>query len=170
MEIDPSEVLLTFAEVSVAFAGFASVVAIFQRNRVGSGDEFDAFRFWVMLEFSLAALLFSLLPFVLRSMGIDGGALWSTGGGGLILFVVVHTVLSTRLRWQGNPIVLGSLTPAMSAVAFAAFSIIVAVQTLNIVGVFGRSFGGYLAGVFVLLFGASVNFVRLVWVGTSSRP
>jgi hypothetical protein len=93
---DPGDVLLTFAEIAVAFAGSASIVGIFQRGSEAGRDSFDLFRFWVMLEFSLAALFFVLL---------------------------------------------------------------------HLAGILGRSFGPYLVGLFLLLFGAGLNFVRLVWVG-----
>ena len=58
---DPTDVLLTLAEVSVTFAGFASVVAIFQVRFTASDTPFDLFRFWVMLTFSLATLKIGLV-------------------------------------------------------------------------------------------------------------
>jgi hypothetical protein len=54
---EPSEVLPTLAEVAVAFAGFASIVAIFQARWSCKETSFDLFRFGVMLAFSLATLL-----------------------------------------------------------------------------------------------------------------
>ena len=69
---DASEVLLTLAEISVAFAGFSSIVATFQKRSGDDGTQFDHFRFWIMLEFSLASLLFSMLPFALYFAGLSG--------------------------------------------------------------------------------------------------
>ena len=64
---EPSDVLLTLAEVAVAFAGFASIVAVFQVRWTRNEMPFDLFRFWVMLAFSLATLLFALPLGVLLS-------------------------------------------------------------------------------------------------------
>jgi hypothetical protein len=165
---DPGDVLLTFAEVAVAFAGFSSVVAIFQRSSSAGRESFDLFRFWVMLEFSLAALLFALLPFVLHFMGLGEPAVWSVGGLALIAFVLGHAVTTTRLVRRGEPAVVSSLTRGMSALANAAFAAILVSQALNLAGVLGRSFGPYLLGLSLVLFGAAVNFVRLVWVGSAA--
>lgn len=166
--IDAGDVLLSLAEIAVAFAGFASIVAIFQRSSDQDGDAFDVFRFWVMLEFSFAALFFSLFPLLLGFLGLSVAVVWSVSGGGLIAFVFAHGVFTSRLIGRREPAVVSSLTRALSAVANVAFATILLTQALNIVGVFGRSFAPYLAGLLLVLFGAALNFVRLVWVGNRS--
>jgi hypothetical protein len=165
---DTTEVLLTLAEISVAFAGFSSVVAIFQQTASPDGDAFDLFRFWVMLEFSLAALFFSLLPLLLHFLGLSDAAVWSVSGAALIAFLVGHGVFTRRLIRRGQPQVVASLTRGLSISGGVVFLTIVVSQALNLAGVLGRSFGPYLLGLLLLLLGAGVNFVRLVWVG--NRP
>jgi hypothetical protein len=166
--VDPGEVLLTLAEIAVAFAGFSSIVAIFQQSSDPERGSFDLFRFWVMLEFSLAALFFSLLPLPLGFLGLASGVVWSIAGGALIAFVVGHAVLASRLIRRRVPAVVSSLTRGLSLAANVAFSIIILSQVLNLVGVLGRTFAPYLLGLLLLLFGAALNFVRLVWVGNPS--
>jgi hypothetical protein len=160
-----TDVLLTFAEIAVAFAGFSSIVAIFQKSSTVNSRFFDVFRFWVMLEFSLAAVFFSLLPLPLGFLGVPPAAVWSISGSALILFIVAHGVFTAKLIRRGEPAVISSLTRPLSLVANIAFGLIILSQILNLSGVLGRSFGPYLAGLFLLLFGAGLNFVRLVWVG-----
>jgi hypothetical protein len=54
----------------MAFAGFASLIAIIgMRTSLGTPG-FDLLRYWVMLELSLAALALSLLPPVLILLGV----------------------------------------------------------------------------------------------------
>jgi hypothetical protein len=119
-----------------------------------------------MLEFSLAALLFSLLPFPLASLGLTRAPIWSVSGGAMIVFVLGPASFTSRLIRRGEPVVVSSLTRAMSVVANLAFSVILATQVVNLSGIVGRRSGLYRVGLFLLLFGASVDFVRLVWVGS----
>ena len=160
---DPTDVLLTFAEIAVAFAGFSSVVAIFERGaESGAGTSHGSFD---LFRFSLAALFFSLLPFPLLFLGLSPPAVWSCSGGLLVLFIVAQGTLTARFIRRGEAIVVSSLTRGLSILANVVYTIIIAAQVLNVAGVLGRSLGPYVLGLFLVLFGAGVNFVRLVWVG-----
>ena len=165
LAVGSSDVLLTFAEIAVAFAGFSSVVAIFQKQSADRGAGFDLFRFWIMLEFSLAALFFALLPFPLHFLGLSAPVVWSCASGALLVFIVAHASFTSYLIRRGEPRVVSSLTRGLSRAAKTVYLVIVLAQALNLAGVPGRGFGLYLLGLFLLLFGAAVNFVRLVWVG-----
>jgi len=165
---DPSDVLLAFAEISVAFAGFSSVVAIFQRGRDAGGAGFDLFRFWVMLEHSLAALFFCVLPFPLHFLGVGDAALWASGSVALIAFALGHVAVSRTLARRGEVSVVTSLTRSLTALASVVYAVLVIAQVANLAA--GASFGPYLLGVALLLLGSGVNFVRLLWVGIRSGP
>jgi hypothetical protein len=168
MEPDPSDVLLTFAEVAVAFAGFASIVAIFQR---GQSESYDLFRFWMMLEFSLAALFFALLPFPLLFLSLEPTTVWRVSSAVMVLYIGGHQATVARMRMRGDPVIRSSLTASISALAITAYSIILISQAVNVLGVpFGTGFGLFLLGLFVLLFSAGANFVRLVWVSGARPP
>lgn len=170
---EPSDVLLTLAQVAVAFAGFASVVAVFQVRWTRDETPFDLFRFWVMLAFSLETLLFALLPFLLHFLGLSASAMWRVSSALLALVVVANAVVIRRLIRRRVPTVVDSLSPALSVGAQVTYSITVSAQLANIVGVLGGpGFGFYLLGLLLVLFGAGVNFVRLVWVASSqmNRP
>lgn len=166
---DPSDVLLTLAEVAVAFAGFASVVAIFQARWTRTETPFDLFRFWIMLAFSLATLFFALMPLCLHFLGLGDAAVWRTSSLLLALFVVGNGLLIRRLIRRGVQAVVSSLTPALSVGANVTYAITLVAQVSNALGLLGGpDFGLYLLGLLMLLLGAAVNFARLVWVGSSS--
>jgi hypothetical protein len=165
---EPSDVLLTLAEVAVAFAGFASIVAVFQAHWTRNDTRFDLFRFWVMLAFSLAALVFSLLPFLPHFLGLSEATTWRSSSALLALFVVVNGVFIARLIRLRVPLVVSSLTRSLSLGANATYAVTLAAQIANICGLLGGpGFGLYLLGLLLLLVGAGVNFVRLVWVASS---
>ncbi len=86
--MDESELLLTIAEISVAFAGFASLASIFGRRSGGDDARVDAGRLLNMLTTSLAVTGLALLPFVTILLGLPNRWVWGTGGGVGILAVV----------------------------------------------------------------------------------
>ena len=59
------EILLTFAEIAAAFAGFASIVVIFRRREQIESDPELRIGFQSMLLSALFVVFFSLLPLVL---------------------------------------------------------------------------------------------------------
>jgi len=165
---DPSDVLLTLTEVAVAFAGFSSIVAIFQTRWSGEDAPFDVFRFWVMLVFGLALLFFSLLPFAFHFLGVSESGVWRSSSLCLAIFVVANALFISRLRRRGVRAVVASLDPIVSAFAAATYLINLGAQLANAAGTLGGpGFGLYLVGLLMLLIGAAANFVRLVWVGRS---
>ncbi|MGH0029325.1 MAG: hypothetical protein ACQGVC_06020 [Myxococcota bacterium] len=172
LSAQPSDVLFTLAEVAVAFAGFASIVAVFQVRLTPAGTPFDLFRFWVMLAFSLATLLFSLVPFLLHFLGLDDAAVWRVSSVLLGAFVLGNGAFVARLIVKRVPNVVSSLDPAISIVANLTYLVALLAQAANVLGAWGGpGFGLYLLGLLMILLGAAVNFVRLVWVGTAGlRP
>lgn len=66
------ETLRTLAEIAVGFAGFASIVVAFRRQRE-SWTVVDGVRYRVMPTNSLAACALALLPLVLAEFVIDQG-------------------------------------------------------------------------------------------------
>lgn len=163
---DASEVLLTLAEISVAFAGFSSIVATFQKRSGDDGASFDHFRFWIMLEFSLASLLFSLLPFALYFAGLSGPAVWSSAGATMVAFIVAHGFGFVFLRRRARAVLDSSITRPFLIASQLIYGSVVISQLLNISNIgLHRGFGPYLFGLLMLMLAAAANFARLVWVG-----
>jgi hypothetical protein len=152
----------------VSFAGFASVVAIFQARWSQRTTPFDLFRFWVMLAFSLATLLFALIPFALHFLGLGEAAVWRTSSALLALFVIGNAAFIVSLVRRRVPSVVSSLTPWISVFANVTYAVSIGAQLANVFGLLGGpTFGLYFLGLLILLLGAGVNFAPLVWVGSA---
>jgi hypothetical protein len=61
--------LLTFAEISVAFAGFSPLVAMLGSRRGRSHPELDIARLLFMLEASLFVALMCVVPLLPKALG-----------------------------------------------------------------------------------------------------
>ncbi len=123
MEISPEDFLLTLAEVSITFAGFAALLAVFRR--LGSAwAPVEIMGLWYMVAATVGALFFSLLPFLLFFFGLGEPAIWSVCCALLALFMVgegfgirhlgVRMGASPRMRvpalkWIAYPILGGAL-------------------------------------------------------------
>ena len=71
-----SDVLLTIAEIAVAFAGFASLVSVLGKGTSTDDPRVSGTRMRGMINFSLMAIAFSLVPYLLHRYGLDQGIVW----------------------------------------------------------------------------------------------
>jgi hypothetical protein len=88
--MEHSDVFLTLAEVSVAFAGFSGIVAVFSRRDPATWSVGDRYRFFSLVETSLVSAFLSVIPFGCAAMGLSPEMVWTVSS---ILFVV-YTVAS----------------------------------------------------------------------------
>ena len=74
--LEPDQALQTIAEVGVALAGFASLVAVFRRRQeeIWAPRALAGLRF--MIELSLCAVLFAIFPFCLVALGLSADDTW----------------------------------------------------------------------------------------------
>ena len=72
-----SEVLLTIAEVAVAFAGFASLVGILGQGTSADDPRVIGVRMRGMLLSSLMVVAFSIFPILLARYGVDETVIWA---------------------------------------------------------------------------------------------
>ena len=94
-----SDLLLTVAEVAVAFAGFASIVGVLGQRSASSPRRLNAFRMRVMLLHSLVVVAFSLVPFLIHSYGVQEETVWRASSGlYVITSVLVVVPMARRLR------------------------------------------------------------------------
>jgi hypothetical protein len=160
--MDPGDLLLTFAEVSIAFAGFASLIAIIgMRTSLGTPG-FDLLRYWVMLEFSLAALALSLLPPVLMLLGVTGSGVWRSLSGVMAVFAGVHNAVMARLYFKGNASVRRGATLANQIAANLVYAALGLTQIGNAVGWLEPAVGWYMLGLFLVLLVASAHFILFI--------
>jgi hypothetical protein len=162
-----SEILLTIGEVAVTFAGFAGIVILFLRRDAGTWVAADVSRFSAMLAFALGALLFSLLPFLLLSAQRSETTTWCVCSVLLALFTALMLVNPIRAILRSDS---GEFNPSLVAVIVGGSVLSFLVLLSNALGfVFHRGFTGYLAGLFWLVFAASILFARLVYLGVQDR-
>lgn len=155
-------VFLTIAEVSVAFAGFSGVVAVFRRRSIGEWRSGDILRFWQMMEVSLSGVVFSLLPFVFHYSGLSAAATWAACSA-LLAFVSsvqMGRAVFRTVKAAGSD---GSISLRFTGLFLLIGVVIVLLQVGNVLGiVFNRAVGPYLVGVFWQLSLACVLFWRLL--------
>jgi hypothetical protein len=159
-----ADALLTTAEVGVAFAGFASVVTVFQRREDGDWSPPDVIRFQLMIATSLSAVLFAMLPFAFSFLGVEEAALWATCSA---LFAIYLTVMLVLVARRSLPLVSTSaLSPLVAWPSLGGGILAIVLQILNSASfLLHRELGAYFIGLLYLLVLCGVSFARLLPVG-----
>jgi len=160
--MEGSDVLLAICEVSIAFAGFTSVVGVLGQRNAGCWDAEDTFRLWLMIESSLATLFFSLLPFSLHYFSLVDTTVWGISSGAMATFLLVHMiVVSPRVRALDRS---GNWSTRRFEPLIGGFiAVTLLVQSLNAFHIgFERSVGAYLLGLILFLGLAAMHFVALL--------
>lgn len=146
----------------MAFAGFASLIAILGLRTATGSQPFDLLRYWVMLEFSLTALALSLLPLLLAFLGSPEVVIWRGLSAFVALFVLVHHVVVVRLYFRRDPAVRRAMHPANLIGANLTYAALVLTQLANALGFLDPPFGWYLLGLLLVLFVASAHFIIFI--------
>jgi len=98
-----SDLLLTTAEISIAFAGFASLVTLLGRRSAEQRLLLDVARLRGMIISSLLGLAFSLFPFLPHALGAAPEAVWRISSGVYFLagggFVWVQMRYLKQVGW-----------------------------------------------------------------------
>jgi hypothetical protein len=159
--VQAAEALAALAQVSVAFAGFSGIVTAFRRRSPGEWSRVDRFRFRFMVEFSLATLALSLIPFFLTELGCGEARVWSASslvlGAGALLYLTRSALDLRRVVAAGERV-----SWTLAAVSVAVGIAVAASAFANAAGAFARPSGVYLAGVGGCLFVSSAMFARLL--------
>ena len=169
--LEGSDILQTFAEVSIALAGFTSIMAVLGSRAAGDWREVDLFRLWQMLGNSLGCVLFSFLPLVLHKLRFTEEISWAIASAGLGVFLILRLASAAR---EVRQLPAEQLTE-MSSLYFRGLGIlglvVSAVLFLNAVGVaFQREVGPYLLGILYLVGICAFQFTRLLLVIRSGGP
>ena len=103
--IDHGELLLTIAEIAVAFAAFSGLVSVLGRARPQIDPRLAANRLQSVLFTSLLATAFALFPFLPLALGVAEGAAWRISAGVFSIAWFIYTVSvfrrSSRLLRDG---------------------------------------------------------------------
>jgi hypothetical protein len=101
-----AEFLFIVAEVAVAFAGFASVVAVLGQRSTRDHPRLDASRLRGLLECSLVVVAFSLFPYAATRFFADDAVAWRLSSGlfAAVALRVAVGMLRRRRQFAGIPI------------------------------------------------------------------
>ena len=158
-----SDVLLTIAEVAVAFAGFASLVGMLGQQSAVDDPRVLGVRMRAMLLSSLFVVMFSLLPLVLNAYGLSEGSVWIASSLILVVTAIIY------LRWLARSLrslALVGIKPSrfqLRVVVPTLFFSIVILSFLLMVNVFVASPGIYLTGLSLLLIQSGFAFCLIVF-------
>lgn len=158
MLIDWRDVLLTLAEITIAIIGFSGIVGALGRDesRSRSSDEYVLFR-W-MLDYSLAALLNALIPFLVFATGVGESMGWRISSIVWLVGWIVYSILARAYLGE----MYKRSTPLDRSFHVGDY-LVVAVVVLNAVGwPFAPGFLPYFIAVLWFIGGAIVGFVRLI--------
>jgi len=156
--LDGGDILQTVAEIAIALTGFTGIVAALGWRRDSPWSRFDLARFRTLLISSLAASLFSLLPFLFFHSGVSSDAVWSVGSGLIALYMAVVTFFDARSLRAVTDMssVDRALVPTFAVLGLAVWG----AQIANII--FVHEFAPYLGALLWFILLASLTFVRLL--------
>jgi len=160
--MNPTDTLVSLAEISVTFLGFAAIVSVFH-SRGGQGWHPDA-RFWGMVSMGVGTLTFALLPLPFLAANVGPGATWRWCS------VALAAAIGAMFAWgfltvrrglaSGAPVNLPAFSFLMvSFAAVASLSLANAAGLLN-----GPSFWPYLVGILWFQLVTAYVFVRLLFI------
>jgi hypothetical protein len=163
--IDWRDTLLTIAEVAIAITGFSGLIGIFARRERLQNLSSEFFKLRWMLDYSLATLFASLIPFLVFAADISEPAAWRASSTAVLAAGAIYLVASRDMisRMARQPGWVGGI--------FAVGDVLVTVLLLlnALGGVFAPQALPYLGFVFWCLLGSVAGFVQLValaWSGT----
>lgn len=160
--MEPDRYFIATAQISLAIAGFAGIVAAYRNESVHDWREVE--RFWLRL-----LLLNSILPFTFSLAGIFFLAtgpypvsVWRFLSGFAVACLVPYAVMIIRRLSSFAP---GALKAAGSGsfVSYSLVAVLIAVCLLQVWNAAaGSAFWPFFAAILTLIIGAVFQFVRLV--------
>ncbi len=151
--------LQTLAEISIAFAGFASIVVMFRRRDPASWGEADALRYQTMLTGSLAALFFSVVPITIHFCGASDPVVWRISSVSLAAWLLFNFLSNrqTSNRLSRETSISSSIARVFRALSGVAF-------LLQLTNLHLALPGPFIVGVVYVLSTAGLTFFRLVQI------
>ena len=160
----PIELLATFAQIAVAFAGLSALALVVVQLAGVKWQAQMTTGFWLLITWSLGAIVFSLLPLLLLQFGISEARVVSISSAclGMFIFAVTGAALGRDIRILR--LSLGAKPPIKTMIFVGGTAILSGIaMLLNALSLlpFNRS-AWYLAGVFELLLFAIVPLAHLL--------
>jgi ABC-type glycerol-3-phosphate transport system permease component len=160
--MDPTAALGVSAQIAVAIAGFAGVVAAFRGDSVHDWGQVEKFWLRLLLLNSILPLVFSVVGLFLLSVTHESPTTWRLCSGFAVLFLVPFAVMILRTVVGFAP---GQLEAAGGTrfTSYALFAILMAVCVLQLCNLATlAAFWPFFGALVAQLLGAMYQFVRLV--------
>ncbi|MFC4721749.1 hypothetical protein ACFO5O_05430 [Geojedonia litorea] len=161
--MEESSILLAFTQVSVAFVGFASIVATFRFKDEFSINKNDANDLQLIVNSGLMGTFFSILPFVFWSFGFKDSSVWALCSGIMsINYLCFIYYLSRKVRiskFRRNK------SKILVSIYFIIGILILILNCLNAFNiVFLREFGPFFLSLIYPLCMVGYMFTRLLFL------
>jgi hypothetical protein len=162
--MEPSAALSTSAQIAIAIAGFAGVVAVFRSESVHDWGRVENFWLRLLLVNSILPLAFSMVGLLFLAIAPASSVTWRWYSGFAVLFLFPYAtmILKTLLRFAP-----GALEAAVGnkVTSYAIYALLVAVCLLQLYNLTVlAAFWPFFTVIVSLLLGAMYQFVRLVLI------
>ena len=160
--MEPTTALSVSAQIAVAIAGFAGVVAAFRNDSVHDWGQVEKFWLRLLLINSILPLVLSMVGLFLLSFDHDVPTKWRWCSGISTLFLIPFAIMIVRTLAGFAP---GQLEAA-GGTKFTSYALVIVLtavcllQLLNLATL--AAFWPFFGAIVALLFGAMYQFVRLV--------
>jgi hypothetical protein len=160
--MEPTAALSASAQIAVAIAGFAGVVAAFRNDPVHDWGQVEKFWLRLLLVNSILPLAFSMVGLFVLSVTHDSPAIWRWCSGLAVLFLLPFEIMIVRTLVGFAP---GQLEAA-GGTRFTSYALITSLTAVCLLQLFNlaalAAFWPFFGAIVALLLGAMYQFVRLV--------
>jgi hypothetical protein len=160
--MDPTTALSVSAQIAVAIAGFAGVVAAFRNDSVHDWGPVEKFWLRLLLINSILPLVFSMVGLFLLSFVQDFPTIWRWCSGISTLFLIPFAIMIVTTLVGFAP---GQLEAA-GGTRFTSYALVVILTAVCLLQLFNlatlAAFWPFFAAIVAQLLGAMYQFVRLV--------
>ena len=160
--MEPSTALTTSAQIAIAIAGFAGVVAVFRTGSVHDWGPVEKFWLRLLLVNSILPLAFSMVGLVLLAITPVPPAIWRWCSGIATFFLLLYAsvILKTLVGFAPGQLEAAGGTKLTSYSLLALLAIVCLLQLGNVATL--AAFWPFFGAIVALLLGAMYQFVRLV--------
>jgi hypothetical protein len=167
--MEPSTALTTSAQIAVAIAGFAGVVAVFRTGSVHDWGRVEKFWLRLLLVNSILPLAFSMFGLILLAVTPVPPTIWRwcSGFAALILLLYGIVILKTLVGFAPGQLEAAGGTRFTSYSLLALLVLVSLLQLGNVATL--AAFWPFFGAIAALLLGSMYQFVRLVLVPQHGR-
>jgi len=160
--MEPSTALSASAQIAIAIAGFAGVVAVFRSESVHDWGQVEKFWLRLLLTNSILPLAFSMIGLLFLAFTPVSPAIWRWCSGLATLFLLPYAamILRTLVRFAPGQLEAAGGTTFTSYVLITLLTITCFLQVYNVASL--AAFWPFFGAIVALLLGAMYQFVRLV--------